>query len=297
MLTYRKDMQRAWDRINSVAAGKLQTRFGTIQYAEKGEGLVLLVSHGILGCHVDGVDGWWSNLWGPGFRIIAPARFGYFDSTLPPDATPADQADAYALLLDHLGVERAVVAGFSAGSGSVLEFTSRHPDRTIALILANCRLGGGVTNSNTLRPLFRLAYSADRLFWLYKNLLPTAYSRMMGAPKGYRPTPEQAQALRNIRELLFPLKPRRDGAVFDGFVSNLAADRFPLEQLTVPTLVISAKDDSLAPCRFAAAAAARIPGARLVTIDSGGHLLLGHDADVGKQVSAFVASVMATKAG
>jgi hypothetical protein len=88
MITYRRDMQRAWDRINSVAAGRLQTRFGTIQYAEKGEGLPLLVSHGVLGCHVNGVDGWWSNLWGPGFRIIAPTRFGYFDSTLPPDGTP-----------------------------------------------------------------------------------------------------------------------------------------------------------------------------------------------------------------
>ena len=52
---------------------------------------------------------------------------------------------------------------------------------------------------------------------------------MMGAPKGYRLT-EDAQVLQGIRELLFPFKPRRDGAVFDGFVSNLAADRFPLEQ-------------------------------------------------------------------
>jgi pimeloyl-ACP methyl ester carboxylesterase len=296
MTTYQSDMQRAWDRINSVAAGRLQTRFGTIQYAEKGEGLPLLVSHGVLGSHVDGVDGWWSTLWGPGFRIIAPARFGYFDSTLPPGTTPADQANAYALLLDHLGVERAVVAGFSAGSGSTLEFGLRHPDRTIALILANCRLGGGVTNSNALRPLFRLAYSADGLFWVFKRLLPTAYLRMMGAPKGYRPT-EDAQALQGIRELLFPFKPRRDGAVFDGFVSNLAADRSPLEQLKVPTLVISAKDDPLAPHRFAVEAARRIPGARLVAIDGGGHLFLGHDAEVGKEVSGFVASILASQAG
>ena len=244
MTTYRSDLQRAWDRINSVAAGRLQASFGTIQYAETGEGLPLLVSHGVLGCHVDGVDGWWSTLWGPGFRIIAPARFGYFDSTLPPDATPADQADAYALLLDHLEVERAVVADFSAGSGSVLEFGLRHPDRTVALILANCRLGGGVTTSRALMPLFRLAYRADGLFWLFKRLLPAAYSRMVGAPKGYRPTAEDAQVLKGIRELLFPLKPRRNGAVFDGFVSNLAADRFPLEELKVPTLVISAKDGS-----------------------------------------------------
>jgi pimeloyl-ACP methyl ester carboxylesterase len=296
MTTYRSDMQRAWDRINTVAAGRLQTSFGTIQYADKGQGLPLLVSHGVLGCHVDGVDGWWSTVWGSGFRIIAPARFGYFASTLPPDATPADQADAYALLLDHLGVERAVVAGFSAGSGSILEFGLRHPDRTVALILANCRLGGGVTNSNALRPLFRLAYSADGLFWVFKRLLPTAYLQMMGAPKGYRPT-EDAQVLQDIRELLFPFKPRRDGAVFDGFVSNLAADRFPLEQLTVPTLVISAKDDPLAPHRFAVEAAGRIPGARLVAINGGGHLFLGHHAEVGKEVTGFVASILASQAG
>jgi pimeloyl-ACP methyl ester carboxylesterase len=93
-----------------------------------------------------------------------------------------------------------------------------------------------------------------------------------------------------LRDLLFPFKPRREGAVFDGLVSNPAADRFPLEQLAVPTLVISARDDPLAPYRYAAQAASRIPGARLVTIDGGGRPFLGHDAEVRKEISAFVAS-------
>ena len=48
---------------------------------------------------------------GERYRVIAPARFGYFGSTLPPNATPADQADAYALLMDHLGIDRAAVIG------------------------------------------------------------------------------------------------------------------------------------------------------------------------------------------
>src|SRR2546430_4820431 len=73
---------------------RLETRFGTIEYADRGEGVPLLVSHGVLGCHVDTVDGWWAGLLGPGFRVIGPSRFGYFGSTLPKDATPADQADA-----------------------------------------------------------------------------------------------------------------------------------------------------------------------------------------------------------
>jgi pimeloyl-ACP methyl ester carboxylesterase len=113
---------------------------------------------------------------------------------------------------------------------------------------------------------------------------------MMGVPRGYRPTPEEAQVMADARELLFPLSPRRDGAVFDGFVSNPAADRFPSEQLRVPTLIISARDDPLAPYRFTAATASRIPEARLAAVERGGHLFLGHGAEVRNEINAFAAS-------
>jgi hypothetical protein len=78
MATYREDMRRAWERIDSFPTQRLQTRFGTIEDAD---------------------------LAGPGFRVIGPLRFGYFGSTFPAGATPADQADTYALLLDHVGVD------------------------------------------------------------------------------------------------------------------------------------------------------------------------------------------------
>ena len=292
MTTYREDMSRAWDRINSFPTKRLDTRFGTIEYADQGDGPPLLVSHGVLGCHVDTVGTGWASLAGPAFRVVGPSRFGYFGSTLPEGATPADQADAYALLLDHLGVDRAVVIGFSAGSGSVLEFARRHPQRVIGLILACCRLGGGVTLGKGFAPPFRLAYSADWPFWALNKLMPMTYSRMMGLPKGYELSPEEAETMAQMRKLLFPFKPRRDGAVFDGFVSNLAADRFPFEQLTVPTLVVHARDDHLAPYRFAAESASRIPGAKLVTIDRGGHIFMGHDNEVREAIRAFVQPLM-----
>ena len=76
-----------------------------------------------------------------------------------------------------------------------------------------------------------------------------------------------------------------------GFVSNLAADRFPFEQIGVPTLVISARDDTLAPYRFTANAVARIPGAKLVSIEGGGHWFMGHDAEVREAIGAFVREV------
>jgi pimeloyl-ACP methyl ester carboxylesterase len=250
------------------------------------------VSHGVLGCHVDTVDGWFANLPGPGFRVIGPSRFGYFGSTLPKEATPADQADAHALLLDHVGIDRAVVIAFSAGSGSALEFARRHPQRVIGLILACCRLGGGITTPQAFAPVFRLVCSADWAFWLLKRLMPRAYARMIGIPKGYPRSAAEAEAVAAGGNLFFPFKPRRDGAVFDGFVSNLVADRFLLEELTVSTLVINARDDtSFAPYRYAVEAAARIPGAKLVSIEGGGHWFMGHDADVREAIGAFVREV------
>jgi pimeloyl-ACP methyl ester carboxylesterase len=284
-------MQRAWSRIAAIPTGKLDTRFGMVEYAEQGAGLPILICHGVFGCHADAVDGWWTRMLGEGFRVTAPSRFGYFGSTLPPHATPADQAEVYALLLDHLGIDRAAVLAYSAGSASALELTLRHPDRVVGLILANARLGGPTPNK-LLKPIQGTVYGWERLWWLYRRFLPSIYGRMVGVPKGYQPTPEDVATIRRMSELQFPLKPRRLGAVFDGFVSNMVADRFPFEQLTVPTLIVSAADDHWARHRYAVTAAGRIPDARLVAIDRGGHLFLGHDAQVRAAIGGFVDAVV-----
>jgi pimeloyl-ACP methyl ester carboxylesterase len=227
---------------------------------------------------------------GEGFWVIAPSRFGYFGSTLAPDATPADQADAYALLLDHLGIDRTAILGYSAGSASALEFTRRHPERTVALILVCARLGGP-TPRKLLEPVLRAVYGWERGWWIYRRLLPSAYARMVGVPKGYQPTSEDVATIRAVSELQFPLKPRRRGAIFDGFVSNMVADRFPFEEPTMPTLIVSAVDDPWAPYAYAVKAAARIPGAKLETVDRGGHLFLSHDAQVRSAIGGFIESV------
>jgi pimeloyl-ACP methyl ester carboxylesterase len=45
------------------------------------------------------------------------------------------QADAFVQLLDHLGIDKVVVVGISAGAWSSLQFAVRHPDRCRALVL------------------------------------------------------------------------------------------------------------------------------------------------------------------
>jgi pimeloyl-ACP methyl ester carboxylesterase len=48
----------------------------------------------------------------------------------------------------------------------------------------------------------------------------------------------------------------------------------------------------LAPYAFATRAARRIPNARLVTIERGGHLFLGNDDKVREEIRAFITSAL-----
>jgi pimeloyl-ACP methyl ester carboxylesterase len=77
-------------------------------------------------------------------------------------------------------------------------------------------------------------------------------------------------------------------------VSEPASNEFPLEAIVVPTVFVHAADDRLAPYEHVQPAVDRIPGARLVTIEAGGHLFLQHAQRVREVTSGFISEVIAT---
>jgi pimeloyl-ACP methyl ester carboxylesterase len=80
------------------------------------------------------------------------------------------------------------------------------------------------------------------------------------------------------------------GVAFDAFVADPHVNNCQLEAITVPTLIVHAKDDPLVSHEAAQRAAGRIPGARLLCVERGGHLLLGgHREVIGREVTAFLA--------
>jgi pimeloyl-ACP methyl ester carboxylesterase len=86
---------------------------------------------------------------------------------------------------------------------------------------------------------------------------------------------------------LFPIHPRKRGVLFDLYVPNPAMQAYPLEQISVPTLIINAKDDGLSAFGNAAPASGRIAQSKLVTIDRGGHLLPGSETRIKEEMAAF----------
>lgn len=284
MTAIQRDLRRARDRVRQCDPRTLQTAgSGRLEYAQQGEGQAVLVVHPLYGGFDAGL-GLARTYLGDGYRIIAPSRFGYLGSTLPEGATPATQADAYASLLDYLEVSQVVLFGYSAGGPSAIQFALRHRDRTTALVLMASALPGKAGAPPKF--IARTLLGSDAFFWLLRRLVPTQLGRLMGVPAGLRLTPEQRIAVADAEEGLFPVAPRKDGMLFDLYVSNPAVQDMPLELITAPTTIINAKDDPMSAFDNAARAADRIPGCRLVAVPAGGHLLLGSERVVQEEVRA-----------
>ena len=140
---------------------------------------------------------------GVGYSSVAPSRFGYFGTALPRNATPADQADAYLYLLDHLQIDRAVAVGYSAGSASAIQLALRHPDRLHALILIAAHLPG-LPARRVIQPMMRAAFRWERMFWALKSVMPQAFNRLTGVPKGWAPTAAEEKTIHEVAESISP---------------------------------------------------------------------------------------------
>lgn len=282
---YRSDQSEARARLGAFDRSSVTTDFGSVEYAIRGEGAPVLVSHGIF----HGCDGGQMSVRDllAGRQVIAPSRFGYLGSSMPAGATTADQADAFVALLDYLEIDRIDAIGISAGATAALQLALRHPDRVSHLVILAGNLPGGATA--VAQPSWAKVFYTDTTMWTLKTLMPRVMARLSGVPPGFAPSPVDQRFVAELIDSLFPVAPRSEGIAFDAFVSNPDVNDYSLEKLTVPVLLIHAKDDPLASYDSAETAARRIPGSTLLSLDAGGHLTLGQTERVRSRIDAFFA--------
>ena len=285
MTGYRNDINAARRRLADRERRVLRDpRFGDIEYTQWGQGPAMLLSHPMFG-GFDMMTGFAGTYLGAGHRFVAPSRFGYLGSSLPSAARPADQADAYALLLDTLGIDRAAVFGYSGGGPSAIQFALRHAGRTTALILMASALPGKA--GAPPKAVAQAFFGSDRFFWILKSYAPSLFAQILGMPKGFHPAPEERERIEQTMDSLFPIHPRKRGVLFDLYVSNPDVQTYPLQEISVPALIINAKDDGLSAFDNAARASTRIARSKLMVIDRGGHLLLGSETQIQGEIAAF----------
>jgi pimeloyl-ACP methyl ester carboxylesterase len=292
LVRYRDELARARDtaRRGGLIAG---TASGSIEYAARGDGAPLLSIHGAGGGYDQGLANA-ADLVGEDFHVIAPSRFGYLRTPVPPDASPAAQADAHAALLSKLNVSRAIVVGVSAGARSAVELAIRHPDRVAALILVvpgtySPTSPVSVEASRASALVFCVVnHGGDFAWWAAEKIAPSVLIRFVGVwPELLVASTEDARdRVMSIVRAIEPLSLRFAGINVDS-VGEMRP--LPLEKITAPTLIISARDDLFNTLPAAEFAARTIPGAKLVVYDTGGHLLVGRHKEVRDAVRTFLA--------
>jgi pimeloyl-ACP methyl ester carboxylesterase len=289
---YRRELEEARQRV-LTGSQLAKTRLGPVEFVALGDGPDVLWVHGIVG-GADQGPMMSRALLGQGFRILSISRFGYLHSPMPAEGTPAAQADVYAALLDTLQIEKVALVGSSAGGPSCLQFALRHPDRCTALVLWSMAVPGAGTLPKSLRPVTRAFFGSDLLQWLILRYWPSLMMNIIGVPRaimGVLSAEERAWLLRVVRSF-FPFQSRIDGIMNDAFVSVPDLNRqYPLEHIAAPTLIIHALDDPMPPFAIAKREAERIPNVQFVTIEEGGHLLVGHHKSVRRRISHFLHNV------
>jgi pimeloyl-ACP methyl ester carboxylesterase len=269
------------------------TEAGQTEYAEQGAGFPLLSVHGAGGGFDQGLANA-AELVGEDFRIIAPSRFGYLRTPVPQESSAAAQADAHAALLSKLAIPKAVIVGVSAGARSAVELAIRHPDNVAALVLIVPGLYSpaspvSIEASRGSKFVFWVVNAGGNFaWWAAEKIAPSMLIRFVGVRPEQVAAATEAERDRVMRIVagIEPLSLRFLGINVD---STAELHELPLGQITAPTLIITARDDLFNTLPAAEFAASKIPGARLVVYDTGGHLLVGHEPEVRATIRDFLA--------
>ncbi|NJP04991.1 MAG: alpha/beta hydrolase [Chloroflexaceae bacterium] len=290
-IAYTRDMQAIHDRLQA-GSQLIETRHGPLEYTTWGDGPPVLVIHGAGGGYDQGIS-IAQAYGGDGFRWISPSRFGYLRSPLPADVSTAAQADAFADLLDTLEIEQVAILAMSGGVPPALQFAQRYPDRTVALVLLSSAPYTPLTADEQEFPmpiwLYQALFSSDFPYWLMQHLSRSSLEPLFDITPELQAIapPEEQLFMAHMVDSFQPVTARFTGLQNEGSAIDPAA-RYQLETLTMPTFVVHAQDDQINPFSFGTYTATHIPDAQFLPLETGGHLLLGHHADIRTQVQRFL---------
>lgn len=246
------------------------TQFVTVQgaplyYEVRGDGPPLLLIHaGVADSRM--WDPQWETL-SAEYRLIRFDMRGWGRST-PPDAPFAHHEDAR-LLLDHLDIESAHVAGVSFGGRVAIDFALAYPERVRTLILGAPGVGG-------MEPAPEVQAFGDREeAYLESGDLAAATQLnidfwVIGPVRlAYEVDAAVRQSVYEMQNAAFqvPLPPNFAPVG----LQPPAADR--LSEIRVPTLVLAGDADQPSAIETARRVAAEIPHAQLVVRPNVGHMV------------------------
>jgi pimeloyl-ACP methyl ester carboxylesterase len=229
-----------------------------IHYQRHGGGEALVLLHGLGSSSYD----WEFQVpaFSRHFHVIAPCLRGFGDSDKPPGPYSISQyANDVVALLDHLGIERCHVLGFSMGGAIAFQLAVDQPNRLDSLIVVNSQ------------PSFELDHWRKHLMVITR----VGMASVLGMERMTRyvakrlfPRPEQ----KALRDRMLERQAKNQKSCYLAALQALAGwsvkDR--IQQIFVPTLVIAGEHD-YSPLEEKRGYVGLIPNARLEVIKGARH--------------------------
>jgi pimeloyl-ACP methyl ester carboxylesterase len=239
-----------------------------------GRGVPLVVAHGFL---AEGIlyAQTLSRIVDLGFKVVAIDTAGHGGTLGLP--TGADTLDSYtkllARVLDHLGIERAVLAGHSMGGRLVTELAATEPHRAIAVLLLDAIVGDPWDRMVTMFRIFP-PFLGTVGFTLFIDTLTTVPM--------FR-DPAQARKLGRLMAPTIVARIRRPWRLVGPAVSILRSQRsrWMLDKIAhdrIPLFAIHGDRDFVVPIKTGRSAARRARG-ELVIVHGGTHSWLLKDPE------------------
>jgi pimeloyl-ACP methyl ester carboxylesterase len=220
-----------------------------IYYQDSGSGEAVILVHGFASTveHNWGSTGWIAAL-SKKYRVVAPDVRGHGLSDKPHEPRLYGYASMGAdvtRLMDHLGIERAHLMGYSMGSSIAIELMLSHPERFRSIVLGGIAYDDGLEDKVD-RDAIAEAYRADDPATI-KSPVAKAYRRFAES------MPNDLKALAALID--------SERSPFDP--AELAAVRMPV------LIVVGTNDNAIGDPK---PLEKMIPGARLVMIEGRDHM-------------------------
>jgi pimeloyl-ACP methyl ester carboxylesterase len=235
----------------------------SLAYGDVGKGSAVVLIHGFPLCR---------GMWKPqeeaissaGFRLITPDLRGFGESDAPDGPYSMSLfADDIVALLDHLGIEKAVIGGMSMGGYVLLNILERYPERASAA----CFIATRSTADDEAVKEVRLALLERTKLYGVHSVAELFSSRIFAG---------EADGKRELRRHIYRWMSCADMAGVEGTLHALMdrKDYTPfLDRFTLPSLVIGADQDGTVPWSDLRALMEGLPDSELCIIPDAGHMV------------------------
>lgn len=232
-------------------------------YLDIGSGPVVLLLHGFpfdKSMWADQVEA----LTAAGFRTVVPDLRGLGETKATSEiSTMDDMARDAAALLDHLGIDRAVVCGLSMGGYAAFEFTHLFPSRVRGLVLAGTRAPADNENEKAGR-------EQQVQTMLRAGMVPISIATL---PKllAERTRAQKPDVVKRVRTMIACSDPRGAAAAQRGMAARRDYTD-DLGKINVPTLILVGREDPIRPVSDAEFMHERISSSQLEIIEDAAHM-------------------------